>query len=239
MERAFVAGATGYTGQHVVQALRRRAIPTVAHVRPDSGQLDAWRERFEALGAEVDCTPWNPEAMGATLNRLAPDAVFALLGTTRKRARATRRQGGHEDYEAVDFGLTALLHGAAAAAGLGGRFVYLSAAGVGEGSANAYYRARARAEAVIRAGSLPWTIARPSFISGPDRPESRPMERGAAVVADNVLALLARLGVPGPRDRWASLTGAELGEALVRAAQDPAGVGRILEADALRALLGD
>ena len=33
---AWVAGATGYTGQAVVAILRARGVPTTAHVRPDS-----------------------------------------------------------------------------------------------------------------------------------------------------------------------------------------------------------
>src|SRR5262245_55763625 len=49
---AFVAGATGYTGNEVVSALRGRGIRTIAHVRPDSSSLERWRKSFEDIGAE-------------------------------------------------------------------------------------------------------------------------------------------------------------------------------------------
>ncbi len=109
---AFIAGATGYTGREVVRALRARGIRAVAHVRPDSAQLDTWRARFEAMGAEVDATPWDDAAMQATLAALRPSLVFALLGTTRARAKEAEKR--HEDaasqsYEAVDYGLSAIL----------------------------------------------------------------------------------------------------------------------------------
>ena len=77
---AFVAGATGYTGREVVAELRRRGIETTAHVRPGAAAADTWRARFETLGATVDTTPWEPAAMDATIARVRPDYVFALLG---------------------------------------------------------------------------------------------------------------------------------------------------------------
>ncbi len=43
-------GATGYTGRAVVSELRERGFEVVAHVRPDSTQLDEWRSRFAQLG---------------------------------------------------------------------------------------------------------------------------------------------------------------------------------------------
>src|SRR5688572_30132997 len=86
--QAFVAGATGYTGRHVVKALRQREVAVVAHVRPDSPQLENWRTRFAALKATVSTTPWQPETLGETVRRVQPTYVFALLGTTRARARA-------------------------------------------------------------------------------------------------------------------------------------------------------
>ena len=82
---AFVAGATGYTGQAVVARLRALDRPALAHVRPDSSRLEVWRERFTAQGAEVDATPWQLEAMTERFREASPAVVFALLGTTRRR----------------------------------------------------------------------------------------------------------------------------------------------------------
>lgn len=125
---AFVAGATGYTGRALVGELRSRGIATVAHVRPDSPGLPRWREQFESAGAVVDTTPWDEHALTETMSRIAPDAVFALLGTTRARMR---RSEGRDSYESVDYGLSAMLLRAVRSGAPAARFVYLSSMGVG------------------------------------------------------------------------------------------------------------
>lgn len=209
---AFVAGATGYTGQQVVAALRARGARVVAHVRSGSASADEWQRRFEALGAEVDRTPWEPAAMRATLARLRPDLVFALLGTTRRRAAA---EGLDDPYERIDYGLTAVLRDAAVACGSAPRFVYLSAMGANERSGNKYVAVRGRMERELREGALPWLIAQPAFVSGGDRPEFRLGERVLAVGSDALFGALAFVGLGRVRDRYGSLTGRELGEGLV------------------------
>jgi uncharacterized protein YbjT (DUF2867 family) len=228
--RAFVAGATGYTGQAVVAALLRRGIETVAHVRPDAPRLAEWRARFAAgapgapgaSAAAVDATPWEEEAMAATLARLRPTHVFALLGTTRARGRrGDRARGAPADYRTVDYGLTVLLLRAAARAGGRPRFVYLSAAGVGGRGGGAYLRARRDVEAELARSGLPHLIARPAFITGPDRAERRPAERLAARAVDAALGLAARLGARRLRERWRSRTAGEVAEAVVAAALAP------------------
>ena len=212
---AFVAGATGYAGRHVETALRTAHVETVAHVRPGSRAVGEWRARFEALGARVDSTDWTAEAMRMTLGALRPDHVFALLGTTRARAG---REGLDAPYEAIDYGLTALLLTAAIAAGNAPRFTYLSALGANAGARNPYLAVRGRLEQELRASALPFVIARPAFITGGDRDEFRPGERMASVVLDGVLGTLGALGARGLRDRYASLTGGELARGLVATA---------------------
>jgi uncharacterized protein YbjT (DUF2867 family) len=225
---AFVAGATGYTGRNVVRALVARGVRTVAHVRPGAPSLEAWRGRFAGEGASVDVSPWTPEGMVGAMDRWRPNFVFALLGTTARRGKV---DGG--SYESVDYGLTVMLLDAAS--GLTPRpcFVYLSAVGAGRRTANPYLLARTRVEARVLALDGPHLIARPSFITGPDRPEPRLAERAAARVVDAVSGALATVGVSGPRERYGSMTGPELGEALVRLAIDR-GVRGIVEAGLLR-----
>lgn len=218
---AFVAGATGYTGRAVVTRLVARGVRTVAHVRPGSASGDAGAARLATLGAAVDRTPWEPAAMRAALTRLQPAFVFALLGTTRRRAA---REGIDAPYEAVDYGLTALLHDAAAACGAAPRFVYLSAMGAAESSGNPYLKVRGRMERELREGPLPWLVAQPAFVTGSDREEFRLGERVGAVATDAVLALVGALGGGRLRDRYASLTGAQLAAGLVALAlADPTG----------------
>jgi nucleoside-diphosphate-sugar epimerase len=233
---AFVAGATGYVGREVVRLLGLRARPgtrPVAHVRPDSPRLAEWRATFARLNAVADATPWDEEAMAAALAHLRPPAVFALLGTTRRRGRTTG-----DSYASVDYGLTALLLRAARRAadrtGAPPRFVYLSSLGAGGRAGGAYLAARGRLEAELASSGLPWVVARPSLITGPDRAESRPAERAAAFAVDALAAPLRLLGAGRLADRYRSTTGAELAAALVRAASDPAAAGRVFEGDALR-----
>jgi uncharacterized protein YbjT (DUF2867 family) len=208
---AFVAGATGYTGREVVAALRARGVTTIAHVRPGSSTAATWRARFAALGAHVDESPWDAASIRAALATYRPTHVFALLGTTRKRAA---REGLTNAYEQVDYGLSAMLLEGCVRAGHAPRFVYLSAMGVREDTSNAYLRVRARLERELKASALPYLIVRPAFITGSDREESRPAERAAAIVIDGVLGAAAMLGARNIRDRYASLTGRALAEGM-------------------------
>lgn len=234
MHIAFVAGATGYTGREVVRELAERGVRTLAHVRPDSPRLDAWRERFGALGAEVDTTPWTHDAMAARMAELAPTHVFALLGTTLKRARRAAAEGRVEDYEAVDFGLTKLLLDAVRDSGLRPRFVYLSSAGASPRARGAYMQVRWRVEEALRDSGLPYTIARPSFITGPDRDETRPGERIGAAVADGLLSVATMFGGRRLAARYRSTSNTALARALVARALDPAAENAVLESEELR-----
>lgn len=235
---AFVAGATGYVGRALVRVLVERGWRVVAHVRPDSPERDTWRVRFDAMGATADTTPWDADAMAAMLMSVRPTAVFALLGTTRQRVRASAARGLADGYEHVDYGLTALLlratQRAARETETSPRFVYLSSVGADAASRNPYLAVRGRLEAELRASGLPWTVARPSFITGPDRDESRPAERIGAALVDAALAIPGLLGAHRLRDRWRSTTADELARALARLAEDPGADGVIVEGDGLR-----
>jgi uncharacterized protein YbjT (DUF2867 family) len=234
MHIAFVAGATGYTGREVVRELAAQGVRTLAHVRPDSPRLDEWRERFVALGAELDATPWTREAMAARLAELSPTHVFALLGTTLKRARQAAAEGRVEDYEAVDFGLSKLLMDALLDARLRPRFVYLSSAGASPLARGSYMQIRWRVEEALRGSGLPYTIARPSIITGPDRDETRTGERMAAVVANGILNVASMFGGRRLAARYRSTSNAVLARALVARALDPASENAVLESEHLR-----
>ena len=259
---AFVAGATGYTGREVVRELRARGIETIAHVRPDSPTLARWRDEFEALGARVDTTPWDEAAMRATFDAFRPTLVFALIGTTRARAARAAKSSARsaavsaapsaaisaarsaamfaarstepDSYETVDYALSSLLIRVAAAAVPAARLVYLSAAGTRTGTRNPYLAVRVRVERELVESGLAFTIARPAFVSGSDRLESRPAERVGAIVGDAALALLGALGARQFQRRWSSITGTELARGLVRAALDPRAVSGTLTGEDLR-----
>lgn len=237
MRTAFVTGATGYTGRAVVHDLVDRGHRTVAHVRPDSSRLEHWRGAFGEQGADVDDTPWELQAMTETLRRLAPDVVFALVGTT--RARMDRLASGAVDYavasyEEIDYGLPALLLQACVAAEIRPRYVYLSSAGVGPGRSSEYLAVRARVEQELRDSTIPFTIARPSFITGPDREEERPLEQLGATFADGALSVASVFGFGSLKQRWGSTTATVLAGALVRLALDPDAAGAVVESQDLR-----
>jgi len=232
---AFVAGATGYTGREVVRILREGSIRTVAHVRPDSSRLDHWRGRFEALGAELDTTAWEQRAMSATLAQLRPTLVFALLGITRARAQGEAKAGLEAStYESVDYGLTAMLRRAAAALEPAPRFVYLSSAAVKESKPGSYMNARWKVEQELLAGSMPYTIARPSFISGDDRDDGRMGERVGSSIVDAALGVAGLFGAKRMRDRYRSTSNTVLADALVRLALAPEAANHIIESENLR-----
>lgn len=226
---AFIVGATGYTGAALVARLRQQGTRTIAHVRPDSPEVAAWRLRFEALGAEVDTTPWDLDALTARLASARPTVVYALLGTTQRRAA---REAG-STYERVDYGLTRLLMDACIAAGCTPRFVYLSAIGVGPKALGAYLQVRHRMETELRASGLAWTIVRPALITGPDRAEPRLGERLGAAVSQALFRFADLFGA-GLDARYGAMTAAELAEALSRLAQDPMTEGQVLERVNLR-----
>ncbi|MBC8072031.1 MAG: NAD(P)H-binding protein, partial [Deltaproteobacteria bacterium] len=159
--------------------------------------------------------------------------VFALLGTTRARARADG-MAAQQAYARVDYGLTKWLIDGAASCSPRPRFVYLSALGVSQASKNAYIAARARAEAALRASGVPWTIARPAVITGADRDDERPLERVAGVVGDGVLALVGVLGGTSLRERYSSMDATTLARGLVRVGLDPAFADRVAGAEDLR-----
>ncbi|MCB9778940.1 MAG: NAD(P)H-binding protein [Alphaproteobacteria bacterium] len=236
MATFFVAGATGYTGRALVARAAADGHVVVAHVRPDSRSGEAAVAALRAAGAaRVDRSPWGADALPKALADAAPDAVFALLGTTRARGRDAARQGlPAETYASVDRDLTLELLAACATCSPAPRFVYLSSLGADRPRGNAYLRARHQVEQALRDAAVPWTIARPSIITGPDRPEDRPAEHLGAVVADAGLSLLGALGARRARDRFASITADTLAAGLIRAALDPAAAGAVLDSADLR-----
>lgn len=233
----FVAGATGYTGRHLVAAAGARdGISVVAHVRPGSSSADALIPELTASGAVIDRSPWTLDALVPALQTHGVTHAFGLLGTTKKRARQAGRRGeAVPSYQTVDRDLTLLLHQACGQLDPVPRFLFLSSLGAGRPGGNAYLRARFEVEAALQAGDVPWTIIRPSFISGPDRRDDRPLERVGSALADAGLAVVGALGARTIRDRYQTLDGQSLALGVLAAALDPDGVGAVWDPADLRA----
>lgn len=231
--RMWVAGATGYTGRALVLQAAAAGHEVLAHVRPGSASQATAEQLFAPVGARVDTTAWVQASLRERLRALRPEAVFCLIGTTRRLGRAEGMRGA-EMYEKVDYGLTAMLVSAAVASGVRPRFVYLSAMGAGPGARTPYMRARWKAETAVRNSGLPYVIARPGLLTGPDREDSRPAERFAATVSDGLLGALAVVGGGSLRDRFASMDADTLARALLSLATDPLAQHQIFEAESLR-----
>ena len=124
---------------------------------------------------------------------------------------------------------------ASVASGSRPRFVYLSSLGVREHTSNPYLVARWRAETALHASGLPYTIARPSFITGPDRDESRPAERIAAAITNAIAGVGRVVGAQRLAGSVRSMTGSELAEGLVRHAFEASTENATLGSEELRA----
>lgn len=230
MQKAFVAGATGFTGKALVAKLREAGIATVAHVRPDSRDLGKWQQQFSALGAQVDTTPWELTQLEKTLQNLEITLVFCCVGTTKKRME---REGPHNSYEAVDYALPKMLAEAAVKSGKVQRFVYLSSLGAGPNAQGAYLQWRWKAEEAVRQSGVPFTIARPSIITGA-RDDERPKEHAMGQVLDGALGILGTLGAKTLAKRYASTTDSRLATALLRLALDPKMAGKTVLSEELQ-----
>lgn len=221
---ALVFGATGYTGTAVVKHWAGRG-PVFAHVRPESKSLGQHGDLFEQPGVHVERVPWEDAAIGELVARTQPSVVFGLLGTTRARAKQELTPSDRDDpYAAVDERLTLMAARAVQAFAPHALFVYLSALGVTGNTSNRYILARHRVEQYLAQSPLRYVIARPALITGSDRGEFRLGERALAVVSDGVFDALAFTGIGALRtlrEKFSSLTGDELGRALVSLGQSP------------------
>lgn len=216
-----IAGATGYVGRHVVTAAHRAGHEVIAHIRPDSANGDRASAELVAHGARVVRMPWTPAAWFRQLELEPPDRLFLLIGTTSRRATAARRSGGADASQgAIDLGLTMLAIGTARVASPDAGLIYLSALGA-SATGNEYLRVRATVEAALAAGPNPFSVVRPSFITGDDRTEARPVERLGAAALDAVCAALRLVGQRQRAARLASITGGELAGILVDLASRP------------------
>ncbi|ADV68114.1 NAD-dependent epimerase/dehydratase family protein [Deinococcus maricopensis] len=146
-QRVLVTGASGFVGRAVVAALAARGHAVFAGSR---GGADV----AGAPGVPLDVTV--PDEVTRAVLRVQPDAVVHLVGIIEAR--------GNQTFERVHVEGT---RNVLAALPDGTRFLHMSALGARVSSASAYSSSKARAEGLVRASGLPFTIFRPSLIFGP------------------------------------------------------------------------
>jgi uncharacterized protein YbjT (DUF2867 family) len=143
-----ITGGTGFVGQAVLDLVARRGIAAWALARkvPDDRPGVDW-----IAGSLGDA---------AALDRLVTgtDAVIHIAGLTNTPDPA--------EFEAANVTGTAAMLDAAKRAGVK-RFIFLSSLSAREPQLSAYGASKARAEELVAASGLDWTMVRPPAVYGP------------------------------------------------------------------------
>jgi NADH dehydrogenase len=160
MSTILVTGASGFVGSHAVPALLDAGHRVVALVRtPTAGEVvlgrlpAAGRASVETRTGDVT----RPGSLGPALEGV--DAVLHL-------AAIPRDFRGGADLRLVNTEGTRVVVEAMKGAGVG-RLVHMSAMGVEDDPALHYASSKSRAEALVAASDLDWTILKPSLQFGP------------------------------------------------------------------------
>ena len=200
MNGAAIAGASGLTGQHVLNRLLddRGFDPVVAVLRTP---LHRNHPRLQERVVEFD-----------KLSALKPvplSAAFCGLGTTIKKA------GSKEAFRAVDH--DHILSFARWARQNGARhFLYVSSVSAAADSPNFYLRVKGETERDVEAIGFEWLdIFQPSILLGV-RPESRLGERIGQAIAQGI-----QFALVGPLERYRGIAGATVAAAMVARAKSP------------------
>jgi len=169
--KAFVTGATGFVGAHLVAALRARGHAVAALVRaPARAARLRWDDAVERVRGDLT----DPAALAAGM--AGADVVFHVAGTVSGHTAAA--------FFRVNRDGTGRVLDAAAATGAS-RLVFVSTLGVAgpspigqphesgdeTGPVTDYARSKRAAEDLVRGSDLPWVIVRPPAVYGEWDPE--------------------------------------------------------------------
>jgi uncharacterized protein YbjT (DUF2867 family) len=206
-QHVLLAGATGLTGEHLLDRLLNE--PTITRVLAPSRRPLAEHPHLEnPVGAPDELLP-----------RLSGqvDIAFCCLGTTIKKA------GSEQAFRAVDLDLVVAF--AKRARELGARhLIAISALGADAQSSIFYNRVKGEMEAALKAQDWPQlTLCRPSLLLG-ERVEPR--------LAEQLAGPLSRL-IPG---KYHGIEACQLARAMWRLALEEQEGVRVVESDELRKL---
>lgn len=218
MKKVVIAGATGLVGKQLVVALSgQEGVETHILVR----------RKPERVPAGVIVHKASPADWPAEVAAIKPDVAISCLGTTMKVA------GSKAAFRAVDFDLVAAFAQAAKQAGAR-HMIAVSSVGASDKSANFYLKTKGEAEtAMVQAGFDRVDFLRPGLLTGGERPESRPGESAAIM-----LAPLTDLLMVGGLSRYRSIPALLVAQAIANLALAGGQGKHIHENDAIRALAG-
>lgn len=148
--KIFIAGGTGFVGEHLVAELLRsgHTVRLLVHSR-------------RTLPGNIEQVTGDVTGLESFAGSLSGcDAIINLVGIIREfPSRGITFEKLH---------ITATRNMLAAAAGSGiSRYLQMSALGTRPHAVSAYHQTKWRAEELVRASALQWTIFRPSLIYGP------------------------------------------------------------------------
>ncbi len=213
MTTVLVTGASGFVGSHVVPALLEAGHGVVALIRSDAPGERVLRRLPVDRRAAVELRQGDVSAPASLVAALAGvDAVVHLV------AIASDRNGG-ASLRLINTEGTRNVVAAMGAAGVR-RLIHLGALGVEDDPQLHYASSKAKAEAIVAASDLDWTILRPSLLYGP---------RDGFF---NILAGLVRMSplvvpVPGSgTSRFQPMAIEDLARIVVRSIEDPATIRR-------------
>ncbi|MGH7712766.1 MAG: NAD-dependent epimerase/dehydratase family protein [Gemmatimonadaceae bacterium] len=197
-----LTGATGFIGRRVLARLADLSATDVTLLLRDPSRLAPRASNLPSRLVQIDL---GRESIPA--GSIAPDSVVIHLAAATGTAAASQMQQ-------VNIAGTQRLLDAAQAAGAGHiLFVSSVAAGYRDQRWALYAKSKVAAERLIAAGSIPYTIVRPTIVFGPGSPNQRGLER---------LAALALPLLPGQGDvRVQPIHVDDLAEALLRIASGP------------------
>lgn len=209
--RVLIAGATGLTGEHLLDRLL--AVPAMQQViAPTRRPLAKHNKLLNPVG---ELLPLLDDIQNHNDREL--EAAFCCLGTTIKQA------GSQNAFRQVDYDLP-LAVGAAAKAMGARHFLVISALGANSRSKIFYNRVKGEMEEALQAqGWEQLTIVRPSLLLG----ERREQRLGEALAAPFMRWL------PG---KWRGIEASVLARALWRLALEEGQGVRFVESDELRRL---
>ncbi|MBI2354113.1 MAG: complex I NDUFA9 subunit family protein [Deltaproteobacteria bacterium] len=149
--KIFVAGGTGFVGGHLKRELLKRGheLRLLVHKRGANGESGV-----EQVEGDVTRPESFEQALGgceAAINLVGIIREFPSRGVT---------------FERLHVQATANVLAAAGKAGIR-RYLHMSALGTRPDAVSAYHKTKYRAEELVRASNLSWTIMRPSLIYGP------------------------------------------------------------------------